>query len=99
MKYDFSKPLTEEQMEVVRWTQENGDDVVKAGEHFDMDPTTIFRWTIQDYEETRQPLMKQGFEEMTDELLHQINSIYEKEVNLRKIWEDYERDLKEKQQA
>lgn len=99
MKYDFSTPLTDEQLDVVRWTQENGDDVKKASEHFDLDPTEIFKWTIQDYELTRRPLMKQGFEEMTEDLLRQINSIYEKEVNLRKIWEDYIKELEEKAQA
>lgn len=99
MKFDFSKPLTEDQLEIVRWTQENGDDVKKASEHFDMDPTDIYRWTIQDYELTRQPLMQQGFESMSEDLLKTINSIYEKEVNLRKTWEDYTRELEENVKA
>lgn len=96
MKYDFSTPLTEEQMKVVEWVQANGDDVIKASAEFNMDPDDIFYWTIQDYELRRRPLMQQGFKEMTGDLLKEINSIYEKEVNLRKIWED---DKKAKQDA
>ncbi|MEY8309179.1 hypothetical protein AAK899_06645 [Erysipelotrichaceae bacterium 51-3] len=91
MKYDFSKPLTDDQLEVVRWVQENGDDVTKASEHFDLDPADIFKWTIQDYELTREPLMKEGTQNMTEELLAQINTLYEHEVNLNKIWEDFQK--------
>ncbi len=90
MKYDFSTPLTDEQLQVVRWVQENGDDVVKAGRKFDLDPTDAFKWTIQDYELRREPLRKKGEAEgMTDELFDEINTIYEKEVTLRKIWDEF----------
>ena len=88
MKYDFSTPLNDEQMKVVEWVQANGDDVIKAAAQFKLNPDEIFSWTIQDYESRRRPLMEQGFEAMSDDLLKETNSIYEKEVNLRKIWED-----------
>lgn len=99
MKYDFSTPLSEEQLDVVQWTQQNGDDVKKASEHFDLDPGDVFKWAIQDYELRRRPLMQQGFEEMTSDLLKEINAIYESEVNLRKTYEDYQKELKEQARA
>ncbi len=99
MKYDFSQPLNEDQMEVVRWVQENGDDVMKAAEYFDLDPADIFKWTIQDYELARKPLMEQGKTNMTEELLKEINTIYEHEVNLNKIWEDGQAAQQSRNQA
>lgn len=88
MKYDFSKPLTEEQLKIVRYCQDHDDDVVVTGKEFGIHPDEVFRYTIQDYEGRRQPLMEQSKTEMTKDLMIEINSLYAHEVALRKCWED-----------
>lgn len=89
MKRDLSAPLSEDQLEVVRWTQENGNDPKKAADHFYLDVEDVFWWTIQDYEEQKHVLNQRAEQEgFEGELLHQINQIYEKELTFRKLWEE-----------
>lgn len=90
MKHDFSKPLTEDQLEAVRYCQDHDNNVLIAGKDLNLDPTDVFWWTIQDYEGQRAELKKQADEEgLEGQLLKDINALYEKEVHLRKIWEDW----------
>lgn len=99
MKYDFSKPLTEEQMQVVRHCQNGNDEVVITADELGLSPDDVFAWTIQDYETRRQELWQQSKAEMTPELMHEINQIYSHQVTLRKCYEDWQKEQIEKKQA